>query len=110
MSLMTFRKKPAAEEFIAWAPSTTAMPRGLSWQWTSCVGCFLTRSQYSEGATMPEPRNDPNEEPVKEPTNMPEKKLPGDKSDQRGKEKKLQAPERPANQDPQSDPGHIQRS
>ena len=45
---------------------------------------------------MPEPLNDPNKEPVKEPTKKPEKKLPGDQSDQRGKEKKLQHPERPA--------------
>jgi hypothetical protein len=59
---------------------------------------------------MPEPRNDPNKEPVKEPTKKLEKKLPGDQSGQRGKEKKLQDPERPVNQDPQFDPSHIQRS
>lgn len=59
---------------------------------------------------MPEPRNDLNKEPVNEPTKKPEQRLPGDQSGQRGKEKKLENPERPANQDRQFDPSHIQRS
>jgi hypothetical protein len=76
----------------------------------ACAGCFLTSLNICVGATMPEPRNDPNKELVNEPTKKPEKKLPGDQSGQRPKEKRLEDPERPANQDPQFDPSHIQRS